>query len=79
MRCDINGSLMQSQRLCEFYELWEDVRHKVQLVHLCADKMDVLHNALSGEDRPTIETLVRRQQTSVEGSQYLQCTRHDRR
>jgi hypothetical protein len=63
---------VQGQRLREFHELRKDVRHEVQLVDLGPDKVDVLHNALPSEDRPTIETLVRRQQTSVEGSQDLQ-------
>ena len=66
------NSLVQGQRLREFHELRKDIRHEVQLVDLCADKVDVLHDALPSEDRPTVETLVRRQQTSVEGSQDLQ-------
>eukprot|EP00320_Phaeocystis_rex_P001829 CAMPEP_0119081560 /NCGR_PEP_ID=MMETSP1178-20130426/117421_1 /TAXON_ID=33656 /ORGANISM="unid sp, Strain CCMP2000" /LENGTH=100 /DNA_ID=CAMNT_0007064269 /DNA_START=52 /DNA_END=355 /DNA_ORIENTATION=- len=53
------NSLVQSKRLCELHELWKDVRHEVQLVHLGSDEMDVLHDALSGEDRTTIEALVR--------------------
>ena len=69
-RCPLNS--LQGQRLREFYELRKDVRHEVQLVDLCADKVDVLHDALPSKNRPTIETLVRRQQTSVEGSQDLQ-------
>ena len=72
---DAEFSLVQGQGLRELHELRKDVRHEVQLVDFRADKVDVLHDALPSEDRTTIEPLVGRQQTSVEGSQDLQIAR----